>query len=291
VLKSFKTHELPRADDGNVIDKLQPGEWYGQVERTQTIGGVLLSVVYHDRPRSIGLHEHTWSYFLMPFAGGYRETKDGVTIDYDPFSIAFHPAGFVHSDEVLAPDKFFAIELQTEWQARSGHHYDTSAWRFELQHGEAVWLAIQLLQRFLSGELDDVFEVDAIVSEMLGIALRLVDRDRPQRAWVSDVKRLLREGYASRVSLEELGTRIGIHPASLSRGFRLDEGITISDYLSRVRIQQACRQMTDKNVTLADLAANCGFADQSHLTRVFKSITGSPPGVFRDLVGGRPDYS
>ena len=115
----------------------------------------------------------------------------------------------------------------------------------------------------------------------------LVDRDRPQRAWVNDVKRLLREGYAGRISLEELGTQIGIHPASLSRGFRLDEGITVSDYLSRVRIQQACRQMTDKSVSLAELATNCGFADQSHLTRVFKSITGSPPGVFRDLVSGQ----
>jgi len=266
------------------VEKLQPGQWYGQIERSQTIGGVLLSIVFHDRPRSIGLHEHTWSYFLLPFTGAYREARDGVTIDYDPFSIVYHPAGFVHSDEILTPEKFFTIELQSEWQMRSGHHYDTSAWRFELQHGEAVWLAIQLLQQFLTGQLDDVFEVDAIVAEMLGIALRLVDRDRPQRAWVTDVKRLLREGYAARVTLDELAAKIGIHPASLSRGFRLDEGITIGDYLSRVRIQQACRQMTDKNVTLADLAANCGFADQSHLTRVFKSITGSPPGVFRDLI-------
>jgi AraC family transcriptional regulator len=291
MLKSYKTPELRHTDDGIMVEKLQPGQWYGTVERSQTIGGVLLSIVYHDRPRSIGIHEHTWSYFLMPYAGGYRESKDGVTIDYEPFSIAFHPAGFVHSDEVLAPERFFAIELQTEWQMRSGHLYDPSAWRFELQHGEAVWLAIGLLQRFLAGELDDVFEVDAIVAEMLGIALRLVDRDRPQRAWVNDVKRLLREEYANKVSLEEIAARIGIHPASLSRGFRLDEGITISEYLSRVRIQQACRQMSDRSVTLAQLAANCGFADQSHLTRVFKSITGSPPGVFRDLLGGVQAYS
>jgi len=121
---------------------------------------------------------------------------------------------------------------------------------------------------------------------MLGIALRLVDRDRPQRAWVGDVKRLLREGYAGRISLAALGARIGIHPASLSRGFRMDEGVTVGDYLSRVRVQQACRQMT-ASATLAEVAAACGFADQSHLTRVFKSITGSPPGVFRDLIGER----
>ena len=271
-----------------VIEKLAAGQWYGRVERTQTIGGVLLSVVHHDRARSIAVHEHELSYFLLPFAGGYRETHDGVTIDYDPFSIAFHPAGFVHSDEVLAPEKFFAIELQREWQSRVGHLFDISAWRFELQHGEAVWLAVQLLERFLQGEIDDVFEIDAIISEMLGIALRLVDRDRPQRAWVDEVKRQLRERYTERMTLEELGARIGIHPASLSRGFRVAEGITVGDYLSRVRVQQACRQMSDPNVTLADVAVACGFADQSHLTRVFKSLTGLPPGSFRDLTSQRP---
>ena len=123
-----------------MIEKLNPGQWYGQVERSKTIGGALLSVVYHDRARKIGVHEHALSYFLLPFAGGYRETRDGVTIQYEPFSIAFHPAGFVHSDEVLGPERFFAIEFQAEWQDRVGHLFDTAAWRFELQHGEAVWL-------------------------------------------------------------------------------------------------------------------------------------------------------
>jgi AraC family transcriptional regulator len=122
---------------------------------------------------------------------------------------------------------------------------------------------------------------------MLGIALRLVDRDRQPRAWVNDVKRLLRTRFASRVSLEELGAQIGIHPASLSRGFRLDEGITVGEYLGRVRVQQACRQMSDPQATLAQIAVACGFADQSHLTRVFKSVTGSAPGVFRDLLLAR----
>lgn len=270
-----------------VAEKLKPGEWYGTTERTQTIGGVHLSIVRHDRAVSIGVHEHTLSYFLLPFAGGYRETRDRVTIEYDPFSIVFHPAGFIHCDEMPGPEKFFAIEFEAEWQSRIGHLFDLSAWRFELQHGEAVWLAIQLLQRFLDDELDDQFEVDAIVSEMLGIALRLVDRDRPQRAWVNEVKLLLRTHHAERVSLEELGARVGVHPAALSRGFRLDEGITVSDYLARARVQAACRLMTDVGLSLADVAVACGFADQSHLTRVFKSLTGSPPGVFRDLITKR----
>ena len=73
-----------------------------------------------------------------------------------------------------------------------------------------------------------------------------------------------------------------MHPASLARGFRLDEGATIGDYVSRLRIQHACRLMHDEVMNLAEIAAACGFADQSHLTRVFKSITGLTPGSFRE---------
>ena len=261
---------------------LRPGEWYGEVAREARVNGLHLSLVRHERPRAIELHQHALPYFCFLMEGAYTETHDGATIEYEPFSIAFHPASFVHSDEILAPGAtFFAIELEEAWQQRIGRHFDVSAWRFELQHGETVWLAVQLLSAFLHDRLDEGVDSDAIVSEMLGTALRMVERDRPERAWVSDVKRMLRDRFAERILLDDIAERIGLHPASLARGFRLDEGVTIGEYLSRMRIQQACRLMSKHDGSLADVATACGFADQSHLTRTFKSITGMPPGAFR----------
>jgi AraC family transcriptional regulator len=251
------------------------------VDRKARIGGVNLSLIRHPRARRIELHEHALAYFTLLVAGTYEETHVDVTVRYEPFSLAFHPPKLVHWDEMGDDTTLFAIELSDAWQSRIGVHFDTSAWRLELQYGEAVWLAVRLLQQFQDEALDD-FEVDAIVSEMLGIALRMVDRDRPQRAWVVDVKTLLREQFAEHISLEVLAGEAGIHPASLARGFRLDEGTTIGDYVSRLRVQHACRLMSDASIGLSDIAASCGFADQSHLTRVFKSITGLPPGLFRE---------
>lgn len=266
-----------------MVSALRPGEWYGRVDREARVGGLRLSLVHHDRPRAIEVHEHSLAYFCFLVAGSYAETHDGVTIEYEPFSIAFHPSRFAHSDEILAANStFFAIELETAWEDRIGRRFDTSAWRFELQHGETVWLAVELLKAFLHDRLDDGFGADAIVAEMVGVALRVVDRDRPQRAWVAKVKQLLQERFTERVRLEDVAEFAGLHPASLARGFRVDEGITIGDYLSRLRVQHACRLMSNRTMSLADVAASCGFADQSHLTRTFKSITGMPPGLFRD---------
>lgn len=261
---------------------LRPGAWYGEIERAADVGGVHLSIVQHDHARAIELHEHALPYFCFLAGGRYRETHKGQTIEYEPFSIAFHPSRFAHSDEIMSEGAtFFAIELREEWERRLGHRFNMEAWRFELQHGEAVWLAVKLLDAFLNDRLDDWLAVDAIVSEMLAIALRLVDRDRPQRRWVRELKYVLRETYAGRVSLEELADNVGLHPASVARGFRCDEGVTIGEYLNRIRVQNACRMMTDPSAALADIALSCGFADQSHLNRVFKSVTGMPPGALR----------
>ena len=262
-------------------ERLGPGEWYGSVERAARIGGLNFSIIHHPRARQIDVHEHALAYFTLLVAGEYEETHEGTTAHYEPFSLAFHPPKLVHSDRMGDDTTLFAIELADEWQARIGMHFDTSAWRLELQYGEAVWLAAHLLNQFVDEELD-ALEADAVVSEMLGIALRLVDRDRPQRAWVNDVKAVLRERFAERLSLESLADRAGIHPASLARGFRLDEGATIGDYVSRLRVQHACRLIGDETISLAEIAAACGFADQSHLTRVFKAGTGLTPGSFRE---------
>lgn len=267
--------------DARIVRNLQPGQWYGTVERAAHVGGINLSIVRHPHARRIEMHEHALAYFALLVAGQYSETLDGATVRYEPFSIAFHPAKIVHWDEMGDDTTLFAIELGDDWQARIGAHFDTSAWRLELQYGETVWLAVRLLNLFLDGEVDEL-EIDAIVSEMLGVALRMVDRDRPQRAWVHEVKALLRAEFAEHVSLESLAQRVGVHPASLARGFRLDEGTTVGDYVMRLRIQHACRIMSDTSTSLADIAAACGFADQSHLTRTFKSITGLPPGLFRE---------
>jgi hypothetical protein len=75
-----------------VIRDLPEGQWYGNVERSLELGGVTLSVIGHPEARTIDLHRHARSYFTLPYAGRYRETYEGVTIEYEPFSMAFHPA-------------------------------------------------------------------------------------------------------------------------------------------------------------------------------------------------------
>jgi AraC family transcriptional regulator len=268
--------------------QLQPGQWYGAVDRTAELGGVHFSMVRHDRARDVEPHVHARPYFALLVSGSYSETLGDFTLEYEPFSFAFHPAGIVHSDRMGDATTLFAMELSPEWETRVGTHFDTSDWQLQLQRGEAAWLGARLLNSFLNDQLD-VLEVDAIVSEMIGIALQVVDRERASRAWVRDVEALLQDEYGRRITLAELSETTRLHPSSLARGFRLETGVTIGDYLNRIRVQHACRLIAQHNMPLAEIADACGFADQSHMTRVFKSITGiAPGGLRRDISSVSP---
>jgi AraC-like DNA-binding protein len=62
----------------------------------------------------------------------------------------------------------------------------------------------------------------------------------------------------------------GAHPVHLAREFRAQEKQTPGDYVQRLRVRAACDLLGDRDTSLAGVAADCGFSDQSHFTRTFK---------------------
>ena len=59
----------------------------------------------------------------------------------------------------------------------------------------------------------------------------------------------------------------------------------LSGQLTRRRAEVAKEKLRDERLSLADVATECGFADQSHFSRRFHEFVGMPPRAFRKLVG------
>lgn len=72
-----------------------------------------------------------------------------------------------------------------------------------------------------------------------------------------------------------------ISPSYLSRIFKADMGIGIVDYIHRIRVDAAKLLLTDKSLTIDNVAEKVGFSNRWVLTRVFKKIVGVTPGVYR----------
>jgi DNA-binding response OmpR family regulator/AraC-like DNA-binding protein len=73
----------------------------------------------------------------------------------------------------------------------------------------------------------------------------------------------------------------GISGSHLSHLFRAEIGMTLREYLTRVRVEITRDLLAHTNENLANIAAFVGFFDASHLSRVFRQIKGKRPNVYR----------
>lgn len=83
------------------------------------------------------------------------------------------------------------------------------------------------------------------------------------------------------VGLSDVADAASTSVSSLTRGFKAALGVSPHRWLLNRRIALAQRLIYASNASLADVAAACGFADQSHLTRVFLRTVGSSPAAWR----------
>jgi hypothetical protein len=65
------------------------------------------------------------------------------------------------------------------------------------------------------------------------------------------------------------------------------EGSSVGEYQRKMRITAACRMMQSSTLPLAQIAAETGFADQAHFSRVFKRQTGKTPREYRSAITAR----
>jgi AraC-like DNA-binding protein len=86
--------------------------------------------------------------------------------------------------------------------------------------------------------------------------------------------------------LPELARSLAVSPHHLSRIFRAVTGHTISRHRMRLRARAALERLAGGDDDLARLAADLGFADQSHLCRVVGAETGEVPSALREAIGG-----
>jgi AraC-like DNA-binding protein len=104
-------------------------------------------------------------------------------------------------------------------------------------------------------------------------------RARGEHASVRRAQGYLSERWDQPVRLGELSVQAGLSRFELVRRFRQHTGLTPHAFQTNLRIGRA-RGMLSAGEPIARVAASCGFADQPHMTRVFKRAVGVTPGVF-----------
>jgi AraC-like DNA-binding protein len=95
------------------------------------------------------------------------------------------------------------------------------------------------------------------------------------------VKDFLIANISGGVSLADVAQECGLSRTHLSRAFKTSTGQPPHRWLLEQRIERARKLLLHSKLPLADISRRCGFADQSHFTRVMNRALGSSPGAWR----------
>jgi AraC family transcriptional regulator len=98
---------------------------------------------------------------------------------------------------------------------------------------------------------------------------------------VKRAKEILNANLDGGVALKEVARECRLSVSHFSRAFRRTTGVPPHKWLLERRVEVAKEKLRDGRLSLSDVALACGFADQSHLTRVFGDIVGVSPGAWR----------
>lgn len=80
---------------------------------------------------------------------------------------------------------------------------------------------------------------------------------------------------------EDLAALVRLNPSHFGRAFRNSFGEPPHEYVIRRRVERAQGLMLSSAASLSDIALDCGLADQSHLTRLFRRVVGESPRAWR----------
>ncbi len=86
--------------------------------------------------------------------------------------------------------------------------------------------------------------------------------------------------------LDEIAEQAMLSPAYFSAVFREETGVTVTDFLHDIRLQEACRMLNDDAGNIRDIIAAVGYSDAKSFYKIFRRRTGMTPGEYRKRQSG-----
>ncbi|KRF43780.1 AraC family transcriptional regulator [Paenibacillus sp. Soil787] len=106
--------------------------------------------------------------------------------------------------------------------------------------------------------------------------------DRPAKEAFAHMKNYLETHYSANIKLSELADRFGISESYSRKMFLKQLQQTPKQYLQSIRVGHAKQLLVFTDMSMRDIAMACGYGDEFHFSKMFKSKTGNAPSVYRD---------
>lgn len=270
--------------------KFISGHFPAKVTRSRDVAGFILTETSYTPNQELSRHYHEHANFIIVLRGTFTERFGRKTRWCAPSSLIFRPPGEMHADYFhSAGGRCLTIEVPAQWWERRREHSVILNDSADFQNEFLSMITARLYGEFRRTDSSSSLALEGLTLEMIAEASRL-SCGKPAPTSTGRVERareIMHAHFSEHLTLGSIALSIGAHPVYLAREFRHRYHCTIGEYIRRLRIQFACREMANSKATIAEIASASGFFDQSHFSRTFKRLIGMSPARYRKNIRTR----
>ncbi|HKV32762.1 MAG TPA: AraC family transcriptional regulator [Pyrinomonadaceae bacterium] len=247
------------------------------------LSGLTLTEKLHTPNYKTPPHIHDAASLCLTLAGKGLEISAGNRIVEQPGCVIVRAPRLVHENQIgSVAHRGLMIELENSWLASCRHIASVFEGHKCFSGGPVAALALRIYHESRIKDSVAPVIVEGLMLELLGHASRsLVKMPVHPPAWLTQARDLLHAQFNDALNLVDVASTVGVHPTHLARTFKKHYQTTIGEYLRRLRLDWATRQLSETEDSIAEIALAAGFYDQSHFSHLFKQHTGFTPTEFR----------
>jgi len=253
----------------------------------RAVAGFELTEIAYLPGLKLPVHRHERAGFCLVLSGTYTEDYGRSVLPCRPQTVTFSPAQEKHSNHFgHAGSRCFVIDVDRQSIERLQEHSARLNNPAYFYGGPLAWLAARLYSEFKARDEASDLIIEGLALEMIGEASRRSVKTPGGKIplWLNQAREFLHAQFSESISLARVAEVVDVHPVHLATEFRRRFGSTVGEYVRRLRIEYACREISARRQTpLAQIALAAGFSSQSHFSKTFKRLTGMSPLEYRSL--------
>ena len=263
---------------------LTKGQYYGSRHTESIYNGFVVSHYDYTEIKT-DWHCHENPYFMYVLDGNMKSiTKRGESL-CPPGSLMYTNWHELHYGSKHTRDASgFHIEFEIDWLKKLEVYGQMEQGSQKLEYPDLHIAATKIFHEYV---LADKYAEVSIQLMILQICELLSNnRERSSEAdpiWVDRLRELLHFD-SSDITLDYLSQQLGIHPVHISRTATKYLGMSLGEYVRKLKLSKALPHLIKGDKTLTEVSYLAGFADQSHFNRVFKSQFDINPKKYRKLI-------
>lgn len=142
-----------------------------------------------------------------------------------------------------------------------------------------------IIRQLIDTNSDDYLAIKIAIYSLINMFyqnnLIEIDKEPDKHEDLKKVIMFIQNNFDKSLTLEMIAKQIMISPNHLCKYFKKKMGITVFQYINQYRINQSIYYLLHSQLTIIDIAMNCGFDNISYYIRTFKKITGLTPKQYR----------